>query len=226
MGFGTLFIGYFFLINVTHFFFTDIIAATVMLMGLYKLSKFNRGFYSSFIFCGIFSVFSLVSFITNTMTSFLDAKYLLPLTPYVNMTRHIIVFSITLSMLIGLYSVAREVEANRLALTAKISIPFSLIFLLNAALELPAIVSLLGNSAVIFYGIDILALILLVAANLVTIYKAYMQICMPEDLEPKTKKSGGIFSKFTQYEEKKSREYAEYRINKSIEKAKKRKKKK
>ena len=44
MGFGTLFIGYFLLLNIAYYTFTDIISALVMAMGLYKLSSVNRGF--------------------------------------------------------------------------------------------------------------------------------------------------------------------------------------
>jgi hypothetical protein len=41
MGFGMLFIGYFLLINITYFEYTDIIAAMLMLMAAYKLSFVN-----------------------------------------------------------------------------------------------------------------------------------------------------------------------------------------
>ena len=54
MGFGTLFFGYFLLLNITYYSFTDLIAALIAAMGLYKLSSVNRpfknGFYASVIF--------------------------------------------------------------------------------------------------------------------------------------------------------------------------------
>ena len=45
MGFGTLFIGYFFLLNISNFTYTDIIAGMVVLLGLYKLSSVNKQFF-------------------------------------------------------------------------------------------------------------------------------------------------------------------------------------
>ena len=44
MGFGTLFFGYFLILNVTYYGFTDAIAAAVMLLGFYKLSTVNSYF--------------------------------------------------------------------------------------------------------------------------------------------------------------------------------------
>ena len=59
MGFGTLFIGYFLLLNLTYYGFTDVIAASVMLLGLYKLSGVNKYFKAAAISSGALLVFSL-----------------------------------------------------------------------------------------------------------------------------------------------------------------------
>ena len=59
MGFGTLFIGYFFLFNISYYAYTDIIAAMLCLMATYKLSGVNRGFKASFVLSVIFAVFAL-----------------------------------------------------------------------------------------------------------------------------------------------------------------------
>ena len=44
MGFGTLFIGFFLLLNVMDSSFTDLISALVMALAFYKLSFINRDF--------------------------------------------------------------------------------------------------------------------------------------------------------------------------------------
>ena len=59
MGFGTLFIGYFLLLNLTYYGFTDVIAASVMLLGLYKLSPVNKYFRAAALSSGVFLAFSL-----------------------------------------------------------------------------------------------------------------------------------------------------------------------
>ena len=226
MGFGTFFIGYFFLINATHYFFTDIIASFIMLMGAYKLSRFNKAFRWCFIFTFPFAAVATLGFALNTAQSFFDISAGAEILGWLGLARHLSVFGVTLFHTLGIVLVAKEVEANRLSLSAKILAPFSAVMLLSAFVEAPGALGLLGKAAVIAYALSIILYILVITANLFTIYKAYMQICMPEDLEPKKKGKPGIFAKFTAYEEKKSREYAEYKINRRIEKAKKRKSKK
>ena len=48
MGFGTLFIGYFLLLNITMPGVSDIIATLVMLLGLYRLQMVNGKFKAGF----------------------------------------------------------------------------------------------------------------------------------------------------------------------------------
>ena len=42
MGFGLLFIGYFFLLNLTYFEYTDLLGALVMFLAFYKLQTVNK----------------------------------------------------------------------------------------------------------------------------------------------------------------------------------------
>ena len=60
MGFGTFFIGYFLILDISYYLLTDIIAAAVMMLSLARLSRFNRGFSAAFCAAGIFTAFSLV----------------------------------------------------------------------------------------------------------------------------------------------------------------------
>jgi hypothetical protein len=189
-------------------------------MGAYKLSGFNKAFRSGLVFTVTFAIFSVCSFTAEVINTFGGFDGLATALQYAGMVRHLLVFGITLSQLIGIAIVAKEVEANRLAASTKLLIPFNLVILIMAALETPVSV-IFGKAAGYVFAISLIAFVIVIVANIVTIYKAYMQICMPEDLEPKAKKAGnGIFAKFAAHEEKKSREYAEYKINKDIEKAK------
>ncbi len=225
MGFGTLFIGYFFLVNISYFFYTDIIAAAVMLLGLYRLSWVNRSFFTSMAFCGVFTLFSLLELIGALIDTFVPGS-IGALLDYVQIPRYILIFALTITLLHGISEVAREVDARELSSRAKRSLPFCFIYLLMAVLDLPQF-SVLGKAIVIISIVVIIALLILIALNLVTIYRAYMQICMPEDMVPKNKKSRfGFVNRFREYEDGKAREYAEYKINKKMNSKKKDKNKK
>ena len=135
-------------------------------------------------------------------------------------------FILTVFILRGIYEVAREVDATALYKRAKASIPLSAVYLVFAFADIPEIASFLGTTGIyayIYFAL-IIVLILAVAYNLITIYRAYMQICMPNELEKEVKQSKFEFvNKFRAYEEKKSREYAEYKLDKMKKKNEKKK---
>lgn len=227
MGFGTLFIGYFFLINITPYSaYTDIIGAAVMLLALYKLSGINKSFFGGAVSSAVFTLFSLYEFVLLLLDTFGITKTVEAVS-YVNAAiRYAIVFVLTVFILRGIYEVAREVDAPALAARAKSSVPLAAVFLVNAALELPFLADLIGKIILYIYFAVLLALVVYVANNLIVIYRAYMQICMPEELEPKEKKSKfGFMNKYWEHIEEKSRSYAEYKMQ-SKESKKKRKRKK
>jgi hypothetical protein len=103
--------------------------------------------------------------------------------------------------LYGIRDVAKEVDAPALYKTAKTSIPLSFVFLVYAAFEFPFMSEAFGTATYYIYFALLLSVVVFIISNLVTVYKAYMQICMPEDLEPKVKKSKFEFvEKFREYE--------------------------
>ena len=63
MGFGTLFIGVFLLLNLSFFGFTDLLSGVVMLMAFYKLRGINRYFKAAIIPTGVFCAVGLTEFI-------------------------------------------------------------------------------------------------------------------------------------------------------------------
>ena len=70
MGFGLLFIGYFFLINITYYAYTDIIGAMVMLMALYKLGRFCRDFKHAAVADTVFAVFATGELVLAALGAF------------------------------------------------------------------------------------------------------------------------------------------------------------
>ena len=186
MGFGTLFIGYFLLLNLTYHGFTDIIAASVMLLGLYKLSKINKYFSLSVTAAVVFLVFSLAELGVNTY------MFLFEITPelsnqaelivsIMSVVRSICIGALTFLMLKGIEDVAREVDvenlptkASRLAIltavtyTSWIILEGPLTFINEYVLGLLSLITFLVTLA-------------LIIVNLTVIYTCYMRICMPGD---------------------------------------------
>ena len=225
MGFGTLFIGYFFLINISYYAYTDIIAGLVMLLGLYRLTNVNKSFQYGSYTATIFSAVAFYEIIASLITSIGSHKVLEAIMPYVSSLRYALIFALSYFILKGIEAVAREVQASALSSTARASVPLSCVFLVYAAFEIPFISGLFGSFVAYIFFTLLLAVVFFVISNLVTIYKAYMQICMPEDLKKEPKQSKFEFvNRFYDSIEKKSREYAEYKLNKKQNKNKKGKK--
>jgi len=223
MGFGTLFIGYFFLINISYYAYTDIIAGMVMLLGLYKLSSVNKGFKRAMASALGFSALAFFELVLSFISLFGSFLWLNTAMPYVSAARFALIFLLSFYIMNGIHEVATEVDARALSRTAKASIPLSAFFLIYAAFELPFVGNFFGSAAPYIFYVLIICIIVFVISNLVTIYKAYMQICMPEDLKKSPKKSKFKFIN-NMYDsiETKSRQYAEYKLTKN--KNKKRKK--
>jgi hypothetical protein len=224
MGFGILFIGYFFLINPSYFQYTDIIGAAVMLLGLYKLSRYDRSFFRATISAAIFFIISLGELAVSLLDMIIgasDAVY------YLYAARYISVLVLTVFILLGIRSIASEVEADELAARAKLSLPLTAIFGAAAILEIP-IFNTLGEGAALVLGwvafTVLLASVVFVVNTLIIIYRAYMQICLPEQLHRSVKGKGGFMDKYWSHLESGAKEYAEYRQSRRAAKKEKRKK--
>ena len=225
MGFGTLFIGYFFLINISNYAYTDIVSAAVMLLGLYKLSTVNKNFkYGFFATMGFFAV-ALGELSLTFIGLFGSFDSIDAAQPYISSIRYTVIFIISYFTLRGIGALAEEVKAYSLFRTAKASVPLSSIFLVYAAFELPFFAKIFGNAIAYVYFALLLSVVAFIISNLVTIYKAYMQICMPDDLKKEKKPSKFEFmNRFYDSMEKKSQKYAEYKLTKKQNKRNKGKK--
>lgn len=219
MGFGTLFIGYFFLVNISYFSLTDIIASSVMLMGIYKLSRFCTDFKAGLYVCSALTLVSLVELIFAMIDMIAAAEWITAVTPYISSVRYFIIFALNIYIMRGIRAISKEVAAGSLEVSARAAIPFSFIYIFAALFSLPMMGTLLGSAmAYVYFGI-LVVIVAQVISSLVIIYKAYMQICLPEDEQRKQKTSSfDPLEKLFDRMESSGREYAEYKLKKQIEK--------
>ncbi len=229
MGLGTLFIGYFLLLNVTYFGYTDLLAGLIMLMGLYKLCNINKQFKYSFIFAAVFAILGsaelVVSLISTFMPLFEEDSVLLYITP----ARYVVLTPLSLFVMLGIRDVSAEVGIKFLSKKAEYYAYVSLIaFALAAIFDLPFL-TFIPAKVLAFIALFLLLFVFItVIIDLSIIYKAYLRICMPEDLVSQNteKKSKFEFvNKFREYEKGKQKEYAEYKLSKMNTRINKNKKK-
>lgn len=216
MGFGTLFIGYFLILNFAYYGFTDAIAAVIMLLGLYKLSGVNKEFRIAAILSSAFLALGCFELGCELYVSVFSGKLFPALTSTVAILRHTLIAATTVGMLAGIRTVAKEVGISALekrALRLAYATPIVYVLLILLETPLPSL-DFLARVAAFIALLTLLLSLALIIANLFTVYSAYMQICMPEDLEMEEKPSKfGLFNTMREHEEKKRQEYAEYRLD-------------
>ena len=208
MGFGILFIGYFFLFNIAYFTLTDIVAAVLMLLALSSLSKFNKPLRCAFIADGVFVLIALAEFFCEVLSMFSLADTSALLSVCIPL-RYLTLAALNVFLLLGIRSLALEVGLEKLAnkCTLTLSLP-ALTYLLSAILEISPLLSSVDASLTQY--VALLVLLLTVASVflvLVRIYNAYMRICMPEDVEMEIKPSRFAF--INRYREKQAQRDAE-----------------
>lgn len=231
MGFGTLFFGYFLLLNITYFSITDLIASLIMAMGLYKLADVNASFKHGFYFSFALSLVGFAELVVQIISVFNPLINEANVLSYISMPRYVIIAILTLLILQGIAEVSEEVGLKLLRQRARYTMPFViLIYAALAVCALPELIYLIPAKAIVIIGVlAMLASMILVAVNLVTIYKSYAKICMPEDVDndvPEKASKFGFVNKYREHTQEKQREYAEYKLEKFKKKISKKKKKK
>lgn len=203
MGFGTLFIGYFLLLNLTYYGFTDVIAASVMLLGLYKLSGVNKYFKASAISSGALLVFSLGELGVAVYEMFIGAINSPALVSVMCIVRCLIIGALTVLMLKGIEDVSREVDIENLpAKASRLTVATVVIYALWIILEAP--LSFIDDYVLAVLSlVTILATLALIIINLTLIYTCYMKICMPGD-EDITRDKPSRFAFVNEYRAKKA----------------------
>lgn len=217
MGFGVLFIGYFLLLNITYFQFTDLISGLVLTLAFNKLSGVNKYFKFAQIPTAVFSLLGLGELGVGIYTMFFSQLSLTYYNIAVGIIRYALIGAFTLLMLLGIENVANEVDLEKLPRRARVTIPFSLtVLLLCAVFEIPFLSNVLDKYTLTLVGLALLCGFMLIAIfNLAVIYNAYMNICMPNQREKEKKRSRFKFVEgFREHEEKRRMEYVEYKINK------------
>ena len=208
MGFGTLFIGYFLLLNLTYFGFTDVIAASVMLLGLYKLSPVNKYFKAAAISSAVFLVYSLGELGISAYELFFRPIGSAALVSAMSILRCLIVGTLTVIILKAIEDVAREVDVDNLPKkAARMAIITAITYSLWILLEAP--LSFIDSYVLAVLSlITILITIALIIINLTVIYTCYMKICMPGD-EDRSKDKPSRFAFVNEYRARKAEREAE-----------------
>ena len=229
MGFGLLFIGYFLFLNVTNYVFTDLIAGLVTVMAFYKLSTVNKYFRMNVVPSIMFAVFGAFELFSEFADMFgINTSAIVG---YIAAPRFLLVGILSVIMILGIEAVANEVDVPETKRHAKIAKPLSfVIFPICTVLEFPAVSSIIpeGLPIAIAATVVVIAAFFIIIYNLITIYSAYMRICMPEDVDNNaTEKPSrfGFVNKFRKHEEDRAREYAEYKLEKMKKKANKKRRK-
>ncbi len=230
MGFGILFSGYFLLLNLVYFSFTDAISGIIMLYAFYKLSSVNREFKISAILASVFTAFGIFELFAEllSMLSFIRPQGEL-FTSVTAIVRAVILCALTLYMLRGMHSIAKEVGLSELSsICGRLYILAFPIYGVKVILEFFGIINTPEYLTFPLAVMTVLSLVMsmtLTVLILIRIYGCYMRICMPEDkeLDGKQKEGCGFFAEFRKRQEEKQREYAEYKLEKYKKKMEKKK---
>ena len=220
MGFGTLFCGYFLLLNFAYSAFTDAISAVLMLYALYKLSSINREFKRAAYVSVFFLLFGVTELIIKAAAMILSITEPPLLTSLTAIIRYATVAAVTYLTLSGIREVASEVKLYVLSDKATRSIWLTLIlYSVNLVLE---VIGLFEAASYVFNYVAVITVVLtltLTVINLSVIYTAYMRICMPgeNDLVERPSKFAFV-NAFRRHEEEKRQEYADYKRQKQMQK--------
>ncbi len=230
MGFGTLFFGWFLLLNITYYAFTDLIAALIMAMAFNKLSSVNKPFKGAFFTSIIFAGIGAFELVVQIIAMFKPSGGYEALLSYTDIFRYALVATLTLFMLLGIENVAEEVGLQTLAKKARYTMPFiSAVYLILAVLSIQDLQRIVDVPVLALFSIiSLLASLILNVVNLTTIYGAYMKICMPDDkdndISDKPSKFGFV-NKYREHSAEKQKEYIEYKLEKMKKKSSGKKKK-
>ena len=177
------------MLNITYYTFTDIIAAMVMLLGLYKLAGVSRHFVRPMYAAIGFSVFALGELVFGVIDIF-STMDMTTAVACVAMARSLALGVFTVFMLMGMRDICKQLDVERIPLKCRTMIVWtSVLYTANILLQTPVLTSFLPPVVLAALYIAVFAgMVIVVAVNLSIIYGCYMRICMPKDLEPKPEK--------------------------------------
>ena len=227
MGFGILFIGYFLFLNIASYFYTDVIAATITMLALYKLSRINRPFKLAMWVALAFSVFACAEFGIEILStySFMPSEDIIH--SAVAVVRYGIMLALNVLMLTGIKEVSHEVGIAKISSKCqKLVYTSAFVYVLDMILEISALSNIIDMRILVTLSVAaILATLVVTALVLIEIYRCYMRICMPGQDERETKSRFEFVNKFRAHEEARAKEYTDYKREKLRQKQQKGKRK-
>lgn len=186
MGFGTLFIGFCLLFNIAYPAYTDAVSAAVMFLGLYRLAAYNRPMRAAAVADAGFLLLGLTELADTALSLFSGKSFLSGSIGWIfPFTRYLVVGALTVCILLGIHSLACEVNLKKLAGRCEGTLALPILTSLSGAiLELPLVAARADvRTTAIIANVVILFSVVCTVIHLVTIYKAYMHICLPGDLD-------------------------------------------
>ena len=234
MGFGTLFFGYFILLDLPYQTLTNVCAAALILLGLYKLAYLNENMKRALYTVLVFLPFALYEATVEVLGMFFFIKIDgVVLNTVTYMVRNVIIGLLSAQMLFGMRDVAEEVGLRQLSRKCDIYSKITLgVYVLNLTVP-PDFSIIFGGEGALYTQlvlsvITTLLTLYVIIMNCFNIYACYSKICMPEDNKSTEQKDApsrfGFVNAFRKHEEEKRREYAEYKLQKMKKRAGKRKK--
>ncbi len=226
MGFGTLFFGYFILLDLPYQTLTNVCAAAIMILALYKLSYLNANMKRAFRVCSVFLVFAGYEAVVDALDMLFSIEFGgVALNTASYLIRNVLIGMLSVLMLLGMKDVSAEIGLNKLSKKCDIYSKITLtvyVFNLTVPPDLSTIFGATPTAIYIHYFLLVITTILtlyVLVMNCLNIYSCYAKICMPSDNDAKereAKKSrSSLVNKFKEHEEEKRREYAEYKLEKT-----------
>ena len=228
MGFGILFIGYIFLLNLSFFGYTDVLAGVLILYALEKLKRWNRGFRYAFFATIPFAAIGLFEFILKIGASFSSS-----LSPTLMMIAEAIRMAALCPMhvclLLGFKEITAEVGLQKMESRAMMLIPLSpLVHLLGGLLKIDPLFSAVDPGTLLSIRFVLLIGTLIYTLGIaIFIYRCYARICLPGDVDMKERPSRFKFiNDYRARKEQKQKAEIEARIEEMRKKNQNKKKKK
>lgn len=216
------------MLNITQYVFTDIVATLVMALGLYKLSSVSPGFKPPMYAAMGFSAFALGELVFGIIKLFMPNKLVMAVT-YIGMIRAFVLAIFTVLLLRACQEICEKLDVGAIPKRCRVMTVVSvLIYGLDILLATPLITNFLPILlSASLYLVVIIGMIVIVIMNLTIIYGCYMNICMPEDLEPKPQKPSrfAFVNEYRRRQEEKKLEEAEAARRRFEEKMQRKKKK-
>ena len=182
MGFGILFIGYLFLLNISFFGYTDILAGALMLLALEKLKVWNKGFKAAFFAAIPFVLIGIFEFVLKLLGMF-SAEISPSFAVSAEAIRMLSLCPLHICLLFGCKQITKEVGLEKMESRAMMLLPLvPLIFVGQSLLAIPALFKNVNEQNLLTVRfILLLATLVFLFTMLSFIYKCYARICLPSD---------------------------------------------